>query len=53
MRDVAMNHVALNKIFGPFLQLPAPADLEGQQAVELALELEAEFGVAVEQLLRA
>src|SRR5439155_20829639 len=53
MGNVPMDHVALDEILRPFLQLPALADLEGQQAVELTLQPGPEFGVAIEQLRRA
>jgi hypothetical protein len=48
-----MDHVALDEVLRPFLQLPALADLEGQQAVDLTFQPGAEFGVAIEQLRRA
>src|SRR5258708_32783368 len=53
MRNVPMDHIALDEVLRPFLQLAALADLEGQQAVELTLQLGAEFAVAIEQLRRA
>src|SRR5262245_38947412 len=44
-----VDRIALDEIFGPFLQLAPLSHLVRQQPVELTLQLSAEFSVAFEQ----